>query len=64
MSMNITVCCDRCGGYLFRTLTEIELREKKTIHFLEHYIINDDGRPEYLCSSCYASWLKIKNKEA
>lgn len=64
MNVNITVCCDRCGRDLFRMPTVKELREKQTIYFPEHYIINDNGRPENLCISCFEAMIIKKSKEA
>lgn len=54
---NPSICCSRCGRIIYEPLTLKDLREKGFAKRIsDYYAINDDGRENELCTSCYKAW--------
>ena len=54
---NPSICCSRCGRIIYEPLTTRDLREKGFAkHISDYYAINDNGREDALCKSCYKTW--------
>ncbi len=54
---NPAICCSRCGSIIYEPLTAKELRTKKYArHIYDYYVVNEDGREDELCKSCYMAW--------
>ena len=51
------ICCSRCGRIIYKPLTAKELRTKKYArHIYDYYVVNEDGKEDELCPSCYMVW--------
>lgn len=59
MSIYNTICCSRCGRELYRPLNVPECRERRVLHFLGLYVVNDNGQEE-LCEKCFEVWQKTE----
>ena len=54
---NPSICCSRCGRIIYEPLTARELREKPYArHISDFYAVNEDGKEDELCTSCYVAW--------